>query len=427
MELYGKILLYAMPTFLFFVLLEKGYGILVGKDTLRNMDMISSLSSGITNVVKDVLGISISILTYSWMVKHIAVYTIQNTLAVYVIAFFVLDFQGYWVHRWAHKINFFWNKHAIHHSSEDFNLACALRQSISSFINLFTFFLIPAAILGVPAQVIAIVAPIHLFAQFWYHTEHIGRMGFLENIIVTPSHHRVHHALNPEYMDKNYGQIFIFWDKWFGSFQEESPSVPPAYGITRPAQTWNPIKINFQHLWLLIKDAWRAADWRDKLRIWFMPTGWRPADVEARFPVPKIEDPYHFEKYETKASFALHTWTWIQFMAVISLVFYFFANIGRIETQNLFIYGGFIFLSIYSYTEMMDKNRYALAWETAKNTIGLGLIYATGDWFGANKLMPSATGIISVYFVLSTLITAYFVLVEFRNDDETVKNMHLTA
>lgn len=427
MELYGKILLFAMPAFLFFVLLEKGYGILVGKDTLRNMDMISSLSSGVTNVVKDVLGISISILTYSWLVKHIAVFTIENTFAVYAITFIVLDFQGYWVHRWAHKINFFWNKHAIHHSSEDFNLACALRQSISSFVNLFTFFLIPAAILGVPTQVIAIIAPIHLFAQFWYHTEHIKRMGFLEHIIVTPSHHRVHHAINPEYMDKNYGQIFILFDKWFGSFQEELPEVPAVYGITRPAQTWNPIKINFQHLWLLIKDAWRAADWRDKLRIWFMPTGWRPADVEARFPVAKIEDPYHFEKYETTASPTLHTWTWMQFIAVITLVFYFFGNIGHLGSPNIFIYGGFIFLSVYSYTDMMDRNRSALAWETLKNALGLGLIYTMGDWFGASEMMPSSTIIISSYFVISTLITTYFVLFEFKNDEETVNNMHLTA
>jgi alkylglycerol monooxygenase len=195
------------------------------------------------------------------------------------LSYWILKVIG--VHRIAHQVNFFWNKHAIHHSSEDFNLACALRQSVSSFVNLFTFFLLPAAMLGVPTEVIGIVAPLHLFAQFWYHTQHISKMGILEKIIVTPSHHRVHHAINPEYMDKNISQIFIFWDKLFGTFQEELPDVPPVYGITRPAQTWNPITINFQHLWLLIQDAWRARSWWDKLRIWFMPTGWRPADVEA--------------------------------------------------------------------------------------------------------------------------------------------------
>jgi alkylglycerol monooxygenase len=275
--------------------------------------------------------------------------------------------------------------------------------------------------------VIAIIAPIHLFAQFWYHTEHINRMGFLEHIIVTPSHHRVHHAINPEYIDKNYAQIFIVFDKWFGTFQEEMPDVPPVYGISRPAQTWNPIKINFQHLWLLIKDAWRAADWRDKLRIWFMPTGWRPADVEARFPVGKIDDPYNYEKYETKASTALHAWVWVQFIALTTLVFYFFGNIGHIGHSNVFIYGGFVFLTVYAYTELMDRNRYALAWETAKNALGLGFIFTTGDWFGASSVVPFANYIAAAYFVISTIATAYFVLFEFKNDVETSKNMRLSV
>jgi sterol desaturase/sphingolipid hydroxylase (fatty acid hydroxylase superfamily) len=227
METYGKILLIAMPIFLGLVLLEKWWGARKGKDTVRNMDMISSLTSGVTNVTKDVLGLSISIISYQWMVEHIAITHVKSTIWTYVIAFMALDLMGYWVHRISHKVNFFWNNHIIHHSSEEFNLACALRQSISQFVNLFTIFLLPAALLGVPTQVVAIVAPLHLFAQFWYHTQHIKKMGFLEHIIVTPSHHRVHHAINPEYLDKNLSQIFIFWDKLFGTFQAECPTRNP--------------------------------------------------------------------------------------------------------------------------------------------------------------------------------------------------------
>ena len=227
-----------------------------------------------------------------------------------------LDFADYVVHLIDHKINFFWNSHIIHHSSEEFNLACALRQSVSVFVRLFLILLFPAATLGVPAEVIAIVAPLHLFAQFWYHTQHIGKMGFLEKIIVTPSHHRVHHAINKEYLDKNLGQIFIFWDKLFGTFQEELSTVKPVYGITRPVHTWNPIKINFMHLGLLTKDALRTKSWWDKLRIWFMPTGWRPADVVAKYPVYKIEDVYHFEKHKSQESKILFVWSWIQLIKI---------------------------------------------------------------------------------------------------------------
>src|SRR5215471_7427866 len=160
METYGKILLIAMPIFLLLVLFEKWYGWHKGEDTVRGMDMLSSLSSGITNVTKDVLGLSVSIITYEWLVEKIAIYHIQSTVWMYVIAFFVLDFSGYWVHRLDHKINIFWNSHIIHHSSEEFNLACALRQSISVFVQLFTCLLLPAALLGVPADVIAIVSPL---------------------------------------------------------------------------------------------------------------------------------------------------------------------------------------------------------------------------------------------------------------------------
>ncbi|MDP2161051.1 MAG: sterol desaturase family protein, partial [Flavobacterium sp.] len=193
MEHYGKILLIAMPVFLVLIIIEKIYGYYKGEDTVPLMDGISSLSSGITNATKDVLGISLTIISYNWFVSKVAIFTIENTFITYFIAFIVIDFYGYWTHRWSHQINIFWNKHAIHHSSEEFNLACALRQSISSFVNLFTFLLIPAAFFGVPAVVIATILPIHLFLQFWYHTKHIGKMGFLEKIIVTPSHHRVHH------------------------------------------------------------------------------------------------------------------------------------------------------------------------------------------------------------------------------------------
>ncbi len=232
METYGKILLIAMPAFLLLVLGETLYGAWKGKQTVRNLDMISSLSSGITNVTKDVLGLSIAIVSYGWLVDKLALVHVQNSILTYIIAFIALDFAGYWVHRLDHEYNFFWNAHIIHHSSEDFNLACALRQSISVVFRIFTIFLLPAALLGVPPMVVAVVAPLHLFAQFWYHTQHINRMGFLEKIIVTPSHHRVHHAINPEYLDKNYGQIFIFWDKWFGTYQEELADKPPVYGIT---------------------------------------------------------------------------------------------------------------------------------------------------------------------------------------------------
>lgn len=409
METYGRILLIAMPAFLLLVLFEKWYGWKKGKETVRTMDMISSLSSGITNVTKDVLGLSIAIISYGWLTEHLAVVKIPDGWPTYVIAFIALDFAGYWTHRIAHEYNFFWNNHIIHHSSEDFNLACALRQSISSIVKLFTIFLLPAAVFGVPEQVVAVVAPLHLFAQFWYHTQHINKMGWLEKIIVTPSHHRVHHALNPQYLDKNYGQIFIFWDKLFGTYQEELDSVPAVYGITRPVRTWNPIKINFMHLWLLIQDAWRTQSWNDKFRIWLMPTGWRPKDVEENYPVFKIEDPYHFEKYEPAVPAALRWWSWFQILICLLLISYLFGYIAQIGSPGIFLYGLFIFLMVYAYTELMDNHRDALYWEVAKNLLGLSILYNQRDWFGLSSLGTFLPVFLASYFIGSTVIVYYFV------------------
>jgi sterol desaturase/sphingolipid hydroxylase (fatty acid hydroxylase superfamily) len=421
MEQYGKILLIAMPAFLLLVLFEKWYGWYKHNDTVRNMDMISSLSSGITNATKDVLGLSVTIIGYTWMVDHLAIVQVLSSWLWYLIAFFALDLTGYLVHRIDHEYNFFWNAHIIHHSSEEYNLACALRQSISSFFRLFTIFLLPAAIFGVPAEVIGIVAPLHLFAQFWYHTRHINKMGFLEKIIVTPSHHRVHHAINKEYLDKNYGQIFIFWDKWFGTFQEELPNIPAVYGITRPAQTWNPIKINFMHLILLIKDAWRTKIWKDKIRIWFMPTGWRPSDVVEQYPVFKIEDVYHFEKYDTKNSLVFNIWVWLQLVILFFFVSFFFGNIAKIGSPGMFFYGAFIFLFVYAYTEQMDKSKYAWIWEIIKSSTGLCIIFLTGDWFGVNQYFPYLSLIIAVYLFVSTLFCFYFQITEATQNEQLIR------
>jgi sterol desaturase/sphingolipid hydroxylase (fatty acid hydroxylase superfamily) len=416
MKEYASILVFAMPLFLVLIIIEKVYGYYKGEDTAPLMDSVSSISSGIINSLKDVLGLSVTLLSYEWMSIHLALFQQEVSIASILIAFIVIDFYGYWSHRLSHQINFLWNKHAIHHSSEEFNLSCALRQSISSFVNLFTFLLLPAAIVGVPAKVIAITLPIHLFLQFWYHTKHIKKMGVLEQIIVTPSHHRVHHAINPEYMDKNHGQIFIFWDKLFGTFQEELDDVPAVFGITRPAQTWNPFRINFQHLWLLISDAWRAENWKDKLTIWFKPTGWRPENFEEKYPVAKITNVFDFSKYGTQHSKSLLFWSIFQLFTTLGLVSYLYLSIANLSIQNIFIYAIYIFISVYSYTELMDTNKYAVIWETIRFAIGIAIIISFGNWFEIDQLIPLGTYIVIAFISSSFLGTLFFVGTNFKSE-----------
>ncbi|WP_316931533.1 sterol desaturase family protein [Maribacter antarcticus] len=235
METYAKALLYAIPFFMLLLIFEMTYGYIVKNQKNKLIDSISSISSVLTNIIKNSIGIGLVLVSYLFLLEYLALFELQNTWVIWLIAFIAIDFAGYWNHRLSHKVNIFWSQHVIHHSSEEFNLACALRHLISNLFGYFSFLLFPAALLGVPNEVIAVLAPVHLFAQFWCHTQHVGKMGWLQHIIVTLSEHRVHHAINPEYIDKNLGQLLCIWDRWFGRFQEELDDVPPQYGVLKPA------------------------------------------------------------------------------------------------------------------------------------------------------------------------------------------------
>ena len=361
MNAYANALLYAIPAFVVLVLIEIAYGHVVKNQKYRFFDTLSSLSSGVTNVLKDSLGLALVLVSYPFLEERLSIMNVSSGWLTWTVAFIAIDFAGYWNHRLSHHINIFWNTHVIHHSSEEFNLACALRQSISNVVGYTAILLIPAAIVGVPYQVISVLAPLHLFGQFWYHTQHIGKLGWVEYILVTPSQHRVHHAINAQYIDKNLGQIFSIWDRIFGTFQEELDEVPPRYGVLKPAETYNPLWINFQHFYNLCFDAWHAKHWYDKLRIWFMPTGWRPADVAQRFERPIIEDVYAYQKYDPKSTPVRNAVVFAQFLLAISLLLYFFAHFSELNTSDRLFSGGLIFVMVMTYTSLMDASRFALA------------------------------------------------------------------
>ncbi len=408
MEAYVGVLNYAIPFFLVLIFLEAWISYVRGKKVVRSMDTLASLISGVTNVFKDVLGLTVIIVSYDWMVDNLSLIQIEKTWVIYLVAFIGLDFSGYWVHRISHKINYFWNHHLVHHSSEEFNLGCALRQSISKWFSISFVFLLPTALLGVPAQVVAFIAPLHLFSQYWYHTKLIGKLGFIEYILVTPSHHRVHHAINDIYIDKNLSQIFIFWDKIFGTFQVELAHEPPIYGVKKPVKSWNPFVINFIHLWQLIQDAWRAKSWYDKLVIWFKPTGWRPKDVAEAYPIQLTEPVYDQLKYDPAYPMFFHIWCWLQwsFISITSLIFFNYA--AEIGYQGLIYFGAFMYLSIASMTLLMDKHWSAIYVEMIKNTIALTLVYLYGDWFMINSFLDNGATLIVLYHVICMMVVGYF-------------------
>ncbi len=269
---------YAIPFFVLFMLVEFLWGHFTRHQTYRLNDTVNSLSMGLLSRVVDLLRLGFAGVVIEALVRAAGVQPINtDALWVWIAAFVAYDCCYYWKHRFGHEWRILWASHVAHHQSEEFNLSTALRQTGTDYIG-FVFY-IPLYLAGLPVEVVITVGSLNLIYQFWVHTEHIGRLGPVEWLFVTPSNHRVHHAKNPDYIDKNYGGVFIIWDRLFGTYEKERDDNPCYYGITHALRSWNPIWANL-HIWIETAQlAWRTERWRDKLLIWFKPPSWMPDDL----------------------------------------------------------------------------------------------------------------------------------------------------
>jgi sterol desaturase/sphingolipid hydroxylase (fatty acid hydroxylase superfamily) len=279
----AQVIVLATPVFLGLMALEFAVGLARGRNTYRLNDALNSIGLGVMSQVTGVFGKLLRVGLYTLAFEQVALVRLPaDALWVWVFALLAYDFCYYWLHRAGHRVAVLWAAHAVHHQSEDYNLSTALRQSSSDFLLAWLFYL-PMAVAGVPPLVFGAVALIDLLYQYWVHTQQFDRW------FCSPSNHRVHHAVNERYLDKNYGGILIVWDRLFGTFVEEDEAEPCVYGTRSPLRSFNPLWANLQvyrDLWL---DSWRTRSWADKLRVWIAPPGWRPADVAARWPKPAFE------------------------------------------------------------------------------------------------------------------------------------------
>ena len=284
-----QVIVLATPVFLALIALEFGVGLARGRNTYRLNDALNSLGLGVMSQVTGVFGRLLRSGLYTLAFDHVALVRLDAASPwVWLFGLLAYDLCYYGLHRAGHRVAVLWAAHAVHHQSEDYNLSTALRQTSSGFLLGWLFYL-PLAVAGVPPLVFGAVALVDLLYQYWVHTQQIGRLGWFDRWFCSPSNHRVHHAVNDQYLDKNYGGILIVWDRLFGTFIEEDYAVPCVYGTRSPLHSWNPLWANLQVYRDLVVDSWRAAAWADKLRVWLMPPGWRPADVAARWPKPAFD------------------------------------------------------------------------------------------------------------------------------------------
>ncbi len=337
------IILASIPIFLALILLELAWDWRTGSRSLRLNDSLVDLSCGILSQLSAIFTKFLSIGIYIIVEREWALqrafpalpawperapfgagvgfpwFTVDvGALASWVAVFVLVDLCYYFSHRYAHEVNILWAGHVVHHSSEEYNLPVALRQSALHGLMSWVFYL-PLALVGVPWRMYVATYALNLIYQFWIHTRAVGRMGRLtEWVLNTPSHHRVHHGVNPKYQDRNYAGAFIVWDRLFGTFQVEEEE--PVYGITKPLKSWNPLWANVHVFVQIARDAWRARRWRDRLRIVFGRPGWRPAELGAP-ERPREVTRATFEKFDPPVPAALAGYAFAQFAVALAAAF----------------------------------------------------------------------------------------------------------
>lgn len=319
----SKIIVLATPVFFLLIALEFAWGIAKGRNTYRLQDAISSIGLGMMSQFTAVftvflrIGIYTSIYSYASLVPLEAAKEFWNSWTGWILALLFYDFCYYWLHRFSHECNILWAAHVVHHQSQDYNLSTALRQTSSGALLGWVFY-IPMALAGVPPEVFGVVALVDLLYQFWVHTEHVPKLGWFDRWFVSPSNHRVHHAVNDQYLDKNYGGILIVWDRIFGSFKEETE--PCVYGTRSALRSWDPLWANFEVYAAMLKDAWHTRSWLDKWRVFYKRPGWRPEDVARKFPKPEFDIDSAKIKYEVELSPAARWLGGLSFLVLLQCV-----------------------------------------------------------------------------------------------------------
>jgi len=401
-----KIILFAIPGFIFLILAEWIYGLARGRNTYRVADTISSISLGSISRLRGLLFLGFGAWFYTRAADGYHLLDLPDEgPGIWIFALLAYDFSYYWFHRISHEVNLFWAAHVVHHQSEDYNLGTALRQSGSGLFG-FIFYL-PWLYIGIPPEILFASGALNLVYQFWVHTQHVYRIGPLEYILVTPSNHRVHHAQNNIYIDRNYGGILCIWDRIFGTFQDELKNEPCIYGIRRPLNSYNPFWANVHVYWATILDSWHAVRWQDKVKVWFKGPGWRPPGLAEAYPVekPALE---HFKKYNPPVPKAVNIYAFFQFFCTT------LAGTGMLivakdwAADTVFLATGLIFFSFYIQSLWTQGNRMA-GWLEWARLVLLALIP------GYLPLSPSVLTILQIYLLLSFLYLIYLTAQSAKN------------
>jgi alkylglycerol monooxygenase len=391
-----RIITLATPVFFALIALELLWGWLRRRNTYRINDALTSIGLGVMSQATGVFTRVLRVGIYAATFDAIALARWPTgTLWALPAALIFYDFCYYWHHRWMHEIAIAWAAHVVHHSSEDYNLSTALRQTSSGALLGWIPY-VPMAVAGVPPQLFAAVALVQLLYQYWIHTEQIGRLGWFDRVFASPSNHRVHHAVNDRYIDRNYGGILILWDRMFGTFQDERADEPPRYGTRAPLRSFNPLWANLEVYARLARDAWRTRRWTDKFALWVRRPGWRPADL-LEADAPRLEHPPGPRRFDPPLSTRVAAYAMTQFAITLACAIHFLQVQAYAPAAQTAGYLAFIVASLAGIGGLLEGRRAWAATEIARMLFVIAFVLGTGRWFGTEALaQPARWAIVTI-------------------------------
>ncbi len=376
----------AIPAFLILILVEALISKVKKFGYYDYHDSVNDLSAGILSQVTGVFGKVVMVGLYLYVYEHWRIFEIsEKSIIAWIACFFGVDFFYYWFHRVGHESAVFWGSHLPHHQSEEYNLTVALRQgAFQGFFSM--WFYVPLALVGMPPLIFLVHSQFNTIYQFWIHTRAVGKLGFLETFLNTPSHHRVHHGKNPLYIDKNYAGTLIIWDRIFGTFQEETEEV--VYGTIKPLASWNPVWAQVHYFLELCQKSWKAPHFIDKFLLWFKGPGWLPRGMQydafmadpAYTPegIQKHIPARYPPKYRTKLPAVLEIYTLIQFIVVLAFASFFFFTAKTMDMNTKLLSAAFVVVSLVSLGGIFESRKWAKLLEIHRlfaSAIAAGLIW----------------------------------------------------
>ncbi|WP_461790649.1 sterol desaturase family protein [Pedobacter sp.] len=396
----------SVPIFFILIGIELAYTFYKKLNYYRLNDSIANLSQGIGSQLVGLFMKSVLFVGYMYIFEHWRLFEIPNTIWTWIILFIGVDFFYYWFHRMSHQINALWAAHIVHHQSEEYNLTVALRQSWIQGWFSWVFYL-PLALIGFDPIMFLTLSSFNTLYQFWIHTRTIKSMGFLEYILNTPSHHRVHHGSNPKYIDKNHAGTLIIWDRLFGTFQKEEEEV--YYGITKPLASWNPVWANLHYWKDLIETAKKSERFHDKIKVFVKPPGWFPEQLGGFQAAPEI-DALNYKKFHTESNLVAMGYAILLFLLALGLGSYQLFYFDKLQLNAAILIATLVISSLLTCGALLEKKRWFVGAEILRFLLGFATIYTLYH----QSLNAMYLGIALVLHV-GMLVYFFFIKASYRN------------